>query len=285
MIPEFVAEVSSNHHRDLGRSLQFIDTAAAIGCTAVKFQLFRVSDLFAPEVLRTREDIRSRVSWELPVEFLPHLAARCRDRGIQFSCTPFYLDAVNELLPHVDFYKIASYELLREDLLAACARTGKPVVLSTGMATLEEVEGAVRVLRRAGCRELTLLHCTSQYPTQPDECNLACIAALRTACGCSAGWSDHTVSPAVIYRAVHHWGASMVEFHLDLDGSGEEFGMGHCWLPDQIRPVIEGIRTGMQADGSGEKGPAPCELREREWRADPTDGLRPLLSTRRRWRG
>ncbi len=279
--PSFVAEVSSNHQRDLERCLEFIRTAAEIGCDAVKFQLFRVRELFAPEALRHNPKLLAREAWELPVEFLPRLAEGCAQAGIRFSCTPFYLDAVEELLPFVDFYKVASYELMWDDLLSACARTGKPVVLSTGMATLDEVNHAGSVLRSAGCRDLTLLHCVSSYPAKPEDCNLAAIATLREACQCPVGWSDHSVNPGVIFRAVHRWGAALVEFHLDLDGKGAEFSSGHCWLPQAMRDVIAAVRTGMSAEGDGRIGPASSELHEREWRADPDDGLRPLRSTRR----
>ena len=281
----FVAEVSSNHNRDLNRCMVFIDTAAQIGCSAVKFQLFKVRELFAPEILTQSENHRQRETWELPIEFLPALAARCREAGVQFTCTPFYLHAVDELLPYVDFYKISSYELLWNDLLTACARTGKPVVLSTGMGTLEEVQRAVEVLHRAGCKDLTLLHCISGYPAPPGECNLAAIETLRRACECPVGWSDHSVNPGVIYRAVHRSGATMIEFHLDLEGAGEEYRTGHCWLPEQIQPVIEAVQIGFQADGKGDKVPVPSELTDRDWRADPSDGLRPLLKTREEWRG
>src|SRR4030088_516435 len=105
--PSFVAEVSSNHHRDLERCLKFIRTAAGIGCDAVKFQLFRVRELFAPEALRHVPKLLAREAWELPVVFLPRLARGCEEAGIRFSCTPFYLEAVEELLPFVDFYKVA----------------------------------------------------------------------------------------------------------------------------------------------------------------------------------
>jgi sialic acid synthase SpsE len=131
----FIAEVSSNHYRDLDRSFAFIDAAAKAHCGAVKFQLFKIDQLFAPEILEKSEAHRRRKDWELPVEFLPQLARRCVENQIQFSCTPFYLAAVDELEPYIDFYKIASYELLWDDLLGACARTRKPVILSTGMAT------------------------------------------------------------------------------------------------------------------------------------------------------
>src|SRR5690606_10739479 len=126
---------------------------------------------------------------------------------IQFSVTPFYLDAVEELRPHVDFYKVASYELLWHDLLRTCARTGKPVVLSTGMATMDEIAAAVAATREAGCTDLTLLHCTSSYPTPAGQCNLAAIQTLRETFGCKVGWSDHSVDPGVVSRAIHRWGA------------------------------------------------------------------------------
>jgi N-acetylneuraminate synthase len=279
--PSFVAEVSSNHHRDLERCLDFIRTAAGIGCDAVKFQLFHVRELFAPEALRHDPELLAREAWELPVGFLPDLARGCHEAGILFSCTPFYLEAVGELLPFVDFYKIASYELMWDDLLKTCAGTGKPVVLSTGMATLPEINHACSVLRGAGCQDLTLLHCVSTYPAKPEDCNLAAIATLRDACRCSVGWSDHSVEPGVISRAVHRWGASMIEFHLDLEGQGAEFGAGHCWLPDPMREVIRSVRAGLRAEGDGEVGPAASELEEREWRADPSDGLRPTRLTRK----
>lgn len=280
----FVAEVSSNHLQNVDRARNFISCAAAAGCGAVKFQLFRVKELFSPEALRAQPELLRRVAWELPLDFLPELASRCREEGIQFGCTPFYLSAVEQLKPYVDFYKIASYELLWGDLLAACAGTGKPVMLSTGMATIEEVRHAVEVLRQHGCSEPTLLHCASAYPVPYREANLAAIGTLRDAIGCKVGWSDHTVDPGVIHRAIHRWGAEVVEFHLDLDGKGEEYAAGHCWLPQQIAPVIEQVRHALVADGHGVKAPVASELPDRLWRADPSDGLRPLKELRALWK-
>lgn len=281
----FVAEVSSNHNRDLGRCLDFVDVSAAIGCNAVKFQLFKIDDLFAPEILAVSEMHRSRRAWELPVSYLAPIYERCQQRGIDFSCTPFYLDAVNELLPFVSFYKIASYELMWDDLLIACARTGKPVTLSTGMAIMPEIRHAVETLTQAGCSDLTLLHCTSAYPTPPTDCNLAAIQTIREEMGVKVGWSDHSNSLGVVSRAVHRWGASMVEFHVDLpDKAGKEFYFGHCWTTDEAQQMIKTIRLGESADGNGIKEPTESELPDREWRADMTDGLRPLKSIRYTWR-
>ncbi len=281
--PLFIAEASSNHGRDLARALGFVDAAAASGCDAVKFQLFKIARMFAPEILARSETHRARQAWELPLDHLAPLAARCREKNILFSCTPFYLEAVAELAPHVDFYKIASYELLVTPLLEACARSGKPVVLSTGMATLDEITQAAATLKRAGCNDITLLHCVSAYPTPVEDANLAAIETIRAATGCAVGWSDHTRRAAVIERAVHRWGASAVEFHLDLDGEGAEYAAGHCWLPHEIAPVIARIRESVAADGTGLKVSQPSEAADREWRADPSDGMRPLIHVRQAW--
>jgi N-acetylneuraminate synthase len=283
MGPIFIAEASSNHGRELSRALQFVDAAAEAGCDAVKFQLFRIDRMFAPEILERSEKHRARQAWELPLEHLGPIAERCSERRILFSCTPFYREAVNELKPYVAFYKVASYELLVHPLLEACAATGKPVVLSTGMATMDEIAASVGALRRAGAQDITLLHCVSAYPTPAAEANLSAIAALREATGCKVGWSDHTRRPAVIERAVHRWGAEVVEFHLDLDGKGAEYAAGHCWLPQEIAPVIARIRESIVADGTGFKEPQPSEREDREWRADPSDGMRPLKSIRAVW--
>jgi len=150
------------------------------------------------------------------------------------------------------------------------------------MATLDEIATAVETLRAGGCRDLTVLHCVSGYPAPIAECNLASIETIARKCGCRVGWSDHSVSPAVIYRAIHRWGASMIEYHLDLDGTGDEYSTGHCWLPEPMAEVISTVRAGELADGTGEKSPAPSEQNDREWRADPVDGLRPLMRTRQR---
>lgn len=281
--PYFIAEVSSNHHQSLSRCKEFIDVASRIGCDAVKFQLFKIDQLFAPEILKVSEEHRSRKQWELPLEFLPDLSSYCVAKKIHFSCTPFYLKAVDELDPFVSFFKIASYELLWDELIIKCAKTNKPLILSTGMATLDEIINAVSVARRAGCENLTVLHCVSSYPASPESCNLAAIDTLRRALGCRIGWSDHSVSSAVLQRALNKWGADTIEFHLDLDGKGDEFSSGHCWLPEQIEKVIFDSRIAFQSDGSGEKVPVDSEISDRQWRADPLDGLRPLRCIRDSW--
>lgn len=283
--PRFIAEVSSNHNQDLNRCLAFIDKAAALGFDTVKFQLFRINQLFAPEILARSEEHRARRAWELPPAFLPLLAERCRQQEIGFTCTPFDLDAVTLLEPHVADFKIASYELTWDDLLKACAQTGKPVILSTGMANMDEVSHAVSVLRAAGCAQPTLLHCSSAYPTPAEDANLAAMDTLAQAFDCPIGWSDHTRDPAVLYRAVHAHNAEVVELHLDLDQEGAEFKAGHCWLPEEIGPVIETVHRGFRAEGDGRKQANAAEEPERLWRADPEDGLRPFQQIRADFKG
>jgi len=281
---DFIAEVSSNHSQDIERALKFIDIASKIGCTSIKFQLFKINQLFAPEILEKSKEHRKRKEWELPLKFLPELEKRCKEQNIKLGFTPFYLEAVRELEPFVDFFKIASYELLWDDLLTACAKTDKPIILSTGMSTLEEVNHAVNILKGNNCVELSLLHCSSAYPTPYREANLAAIETIRQATECEVGWSDHTVEPAVIHRAIHHWGAKVIEFHLDIDGKGEEYNAGHCWLPEQIGAVIKDVNKSFIADGNGIKEPAPSELPDRLWRADPVDGFRPLKELRKEFK-
>lgn len=281
--PFFISEVSSNHARDMDRCIEFIETSARIGCDAVKFQLFKLDELFAPEILAKSQEHRRRRQWELPVEFVPELRAACDENSIQFSCTPFYLKAVDELAPHVHFFKIASYELIWLDLIKACAKTGLPLVLSTGMANMNEIVEAVEAFKGAGGAQLTLLHCVSGYPAPVDNCNLSAIEAIRAETGVSVGWSDHSRRPAVIQRAIHKYDAKMIEFHLDLDEEGAEYQTGHCWLPDEIGPVISDAHMAYGADGDGIKEPVPAEAPDRAWRADPSDGLRPTLPMRVEW--
>jgi len=190
------------------------------------------------------------------------------------------LSAVSEMEPYVDFYKIASYELLWLDLLAEVARTGKRVILSTGMANLDEIDTAVEHLQKNGAKNIELLHCISGYPTPLVDCNLAAIETLRNRYKLNVGWSDHSVNPFVVERAINKWEASTIEFHLDLDGAGDEFKTGHCWLPKDMYKVIKTLKSNADIDGNGVKTAAPSEMFDRDWRADPSDGLRPLIKTR-----
>jgi N-acetylneuraminate synthase len=294
----FIAEIGSNHNRDSDRCLALVDAAASAGCAAVKLQIFRVDDLFAAEALQRDPKLAARRAWEFPIELLGLVRERCAGHGLQLGVTPFSPWAVEAVLEHVDFFKISSYDLLRRDLIGMCAASGKPLILSTGMATLAELASAVAA---AEATELRLLHCVSGYPTPPEQANLAAIETLGERFGVPVGWSDHTRSELVVRRAVTRWHACDVEVHIDLDGGGREAGE-HNWEPWRLGALIASLRSNapsdgraenvtsieadaaelqaMQIDGDGIKHPMPVELPDIPWRADPADGLRPLRTLR-----
>ncbi len=286
----FIAEISSNHNGNKERCLDLIRAAAHCGCWGVKFQLFRIEKLFAPEILQVSEMHRLRRRWELPIHFLPELAACAHAEGLAFGCTPFDLGAVDILQPHVDFLKVASYELPWLGLIQKCGESGLPLMMSCGMADEQEVAQAVETAKQSGVSDLTVFHCISNYPVVADRCNLAAIGTLQSLLetkfpGAQTGWSDHSVNPGVVSRAIHHWQCDAVEFHFDLEGQGEEFSAGHCWLPQQIQPLIAGQKhdSNPHCDGLPALKPTSSEMAERKWRADPSDGLRPTISVRQSW--
>ena len=137
---KFIAEVCSNHNRDLKRALKFVDFAKKQGFYAVKFQLFKIDQLFSKDAKKLFKSALKKTKRELPRDFIPKISNYCRIKKIKFSCTPFDLSAVEYLKKYVDFYKIASYEMAWPDLLKSCAKTRKPVILSTGMSNLSEVK-------------------------------------------------------------------------------------------------------------------------------------------------
>lgn len=278
---EWIAEISSNHNGDLMRVLHMVDAAASSGATAIKLQLFRVHQLFAPEALRAKPELLKRMAWELPVDMIKPIADACHAQGLKFGCTPFYMDAIDILEPYVDFYKIASYQIPWLNLIYEVARKGKHIIMSVGMADALEIREAVNCICDIDCGDPILLHCVSSYPAKPDECNLNSIDYLRRKFGMGIGWSDHSVNPFVIYNAVavHH--AEVVEFHFDLDGTGDEYHLGHCWLPHTIRPVIEAANLYQAVNGQLGIMLPDSAVDERAWRSDPSDGKRPMMAIRK----
>jgi N-acetylneuraminate synthase len=274
--PKYIAEVSSNHDQDLSRIIDFIDASADIGCDAVKFQLFQVEKLFSADTIKNMPAVMERKKWELPLEFMPEIKKRCVEKKILLGCTPFYLEAVDELAEFVDFYKVASYELLWLDLIEKCAQMPHPLIISTGMANMDEIRNAHEAATKHKKDDLAFLHCESSYPVKVEETNLAAIKYLKDQLGCHVGWSDHSRDLAVILRAALKWDAEIFEFHLDLDSKGAEYSSGHCWLPAELANAISLIEIGKHADGVPSKFPGDSESHDRNWRADPSDGLRPL---------
>ncbi len=287
----WVAEIGNNHASSWDRALALIHAAHEVGCDAVKFQLGRHDKLWAPEVRKSKEHL---IPYELPLEWLPEIRKVCDELGLKFGCTPLYLEAVKELEPWVDFWKISSYEAMWVELFDRCHATRKPIVVSLGLVhdygplrysgdTLEFNLKVVWPARERGpWPDLTVLHCVSKYPTPPSECYLGRLGILKEKFS-KVGYSDHSVNPEVIKRAVLHWGAEMVEFHLDLQPSlrmnkgkpawntmpGPE--AGHSWEPHQIKPVIEFCKV--------DDGVWPGWEEERKWQRGK-DGLRPTEEVR-----
>ena len=152
----------------------------------------------------------------------------------------------------------------------------QPLIISTGMANMDEIRNAVDVVKHCKKHDVALLHCESSYPMKAEEANLASIRYLQEQLGCVTGWSDHSRDLAVILRAAIKWDAEIFEFHIDLDATGAEYATGHCWLPDELSNAISLIERGKLADGIANKFPGESESLDRNWRADPIDGLRPL---------
>ena len=278
---KFIAEVCSNHNGNLKRCLKFVDVAKELNCYAVKFQLFTIPNLYSKNAKKLYKNVQRKKKRELPKKFIPIISNYCKKKKIKFCCTPFDIGSVEYLKKYVDFFKIASYELIWSDLLKSCAKTKKPVVLSTGMANLKEVAKAVDILKKNNCKKISLLHCVSSYPASVSSCNLNSIEFMKKKFKCDVGWSDHTVNPLLIYSAIRNHKAKIVEFHLDLDRKGWEYKSGeHCWLPDKIKAVIEFLNKEKQTNGILKKFSSIDEKKERMFRADPEDGLRPLKKFR-----
>ncbi len=274
---KFIAEIGSNHNKDLKRCYKLIDEAKKLGFYAVKFQLFKINKLFSKDAKKLFKNVNKIKKRELPEKFIPKLYNYCKKKKIKFGCTPFDIKAVKILQKYVDFFKIASYEINWKDILEACAKTNKPIILSTGMATFEEVQRAFNTLKKFN-NNVSLLHCVSAYPANPTSCNLQSIKFLKKKFKCPVGWSDHTVNSLIILNAIKYQNAEIIELHFDLDGSGweEKEGNHHCWLPRDLQKMMNYIYNEKQIEGKLKKNFAKEEIIERRFRADPSDGLRPI---------
>ena len=279
---KFIAEVCSNHNGDLKRALKFVDFAKKYGFYAVKFQLFEIDQLVSREAKIFYKNSKKKKKRELPREFIPKIANYCKKKKIKFSCTPFDISAVEYLKKYVDFYKISSYEMNWIDLLKSCAKTKKPIILSTGMSNLDEVKNSYKILKKNGCAKISLLHCVSSYPANVMSCNLNSITFLKNKFNCEVGWSDHTVSDLIIYSAVNKQKANYIELHVDIDDQGwENISGNHCWSPNRIKNLMDFLNNEKSINGGHFKKVSKYEKNQRKFRSDPSDGLRPMKNYRK----
>jgi N-acetylneuraminate synthase len=262
-----IAEAGVNHNGDVALAQRLVDAAAEAGADAVKFQTFVADRLAAPAAAMAAyqraatgaegSQVEMLRRLELSADAHRELAAHCRDRGILFLSTPFDEDSADLLESlGVPAFKLPSGELTNLPLLAHVARKGRTMLVSTGMATLEEVRAAVRAIRAAGDPPLALLHCVSSYPADPADANLRAMRTLAEAFGVPIGYSDHTPGIEVALAAVA-LGACVLEKHLTLDRALPGPDHRASLEPAAWRELVVGIRRVEAARGDGRKVPPP----------------------------
>lgn len=255
-----VAEMSGNHGQSFERAVKILEAAGEAGTDAIKLQTY------TPDTITIRCDneyFRIRgTQWDgrtlhelyseasTPWEWHPRLQAIATQLGMALFSTPFDETAVDFLEAlGVPAYKVASFEIVDLPLLRRIARTGKPIIVSTGMATLAEVDEAVRTIRGAGGREIALLKCTSAYPASPDGMNLRTIPHMAHTFGVPAGLSDHTLDIAVPVAAVAV-GASIIEKHLTLSRSTPGPDSASSLEPHEFKAMVQAVRAAERALGA-----------------------------------
>jgi N-acetylneuraminate synthase len=268
--------MSGNHNGDIERAVRLIDAAAEAGADAVKLQTYTADTITiehdGPGFRFDSGLWKGRSLYELyheahtPWDWHPALFRRARERGITVFSSPFDLTAIDFLESlGAPAYKIASFELIDRPLIERAARTGKPLIMSTGLATLGEIDEAVGWARGAGARDILLLHCTSGYPTPPSESNLRTIPHLAASFGTLAGLSDHTLGIAVPVAAVA-LGAVAIEKHFTLKrsdgGPDSEFSLE----ADELKALVQACRTAWDALGTVDYALTPSEGRGRDVR-------------------
>ena len=258
--PFIIAEMSGNHNQSLARALALVDAAAAAGVDALKLQTYTADTITMDTGFAIDEEGQSL--WEgknlyrlyqeahTPWAWHAELFARARQHGLLAFSSPFDETAVDFLEAlDVPAYKIASFENAHWPLLRKVAATGKPVIVSTGAATLAEIDEAVRVLREAGCRELVLLKCTSTYPASPANTNLRTIPVLAQTFGCPIGLSDHTMGVGASVAAVA-LGACVIEKHFCLSRAEGGVDSAFSLEPHELKMLVEETERAHQALGT-----------------------------------
>ena len=265
-----IAEVGSNHDGSLTTAREYVRAAKQSGADAVKFQFIRKDSLVSPKsnIGSRQEDYPPYAAFPLkdvPDQWISELKTLSDDKGIEFFCTPFSLNAVDVLeAVGVGTYKIASGDITFLPLLEKVANTGKRVILATGASDLEDVRKAYTTLWEAGARDITLLHCVSNYPPQWEEMNLRAMTTLSEEFGCPVGISDHTPGSAVPVAATA-LGATVIEKHVTLNRANPGPDHPYAMTFPEFREMVTDVGHIRAALGSGEKKPTPAEL-EKQWR-------------------
>jgi pseudaminic acid synthase len=276
--PYLIAEMSGNHNQSLARALEIVDAAAACGADAIKLQTYTADtmtlDVAAPGfVIEDQTSLwagrqlhslyqEAHTPWDWHGPIMKHAAAR----GLHCFSTPFDDTAVDFLESlGAPAYKIASFENTDLPLIRAVARTGKPMIISTGMATVAEIEEAVLTARAAGCKELVLLKCTSTYPATPENTNIRTIPNMRDTFGCEIGLSDHTMGCGVSVAAVAY-GASVIEKHFTLRRADGGVDSAFSLEPEEFKTLRFETERAWQSLGEVRYGPTDAEKKSLQFR-------------------
>jgi pseudaminic acid synthase len=272
-----VAELSANHNQDFDQAARIIHAAKDAGADAVKLQTY------TPDTITIRSDqdifrINGGMLWDgrslhelyaeacTPWEWQPRLKSVANDLGLDLFSSAFDSTAIDFLEGmNVPAHKVASFELVDISLIEKMARTGKPLIMSTGMATLNEIQEAVQVARNAGASEIILLKCTSAYPATADEMNLRTITELANQFSVPAGLSDHSMGIAVPVAAVA-LGACLVEKHLTISRSHNGPDSAFSLEPDEFKAMVEAVRVAERALGEVQFGAGTREVQSRAFR-------------------
>lgn len=258
-----IAEAGVNHNGSLDLARKMVDVAAEAGADAVKFQTFVPENLVSRYAEKADYQKETTDKSESQLEMLQNVMLKkewhqilidyAEAKGIQFISTPFDLDSISFLADlNLPLYKIPSGEITNLPYLEKIGKLEKPVILSTGLSTFEEVEGAVSILRKKGCPKVSVLHCNTQYPTPYEDVNLAVMERLRNELHVEVGYSDHTLGIEVPIAAVA-MGATIIEKHFTLDKTLKGPDHKASLEPNELAAMVKGIRNIEKAIGSNEK--------------------------------
>ena len=263
-----IAEAGVNHNGDMELAKALIRAAKDAGADIVKFQTAKLSSLVSKNAQMAnyqKENIGKEESQKdmlskllLPFDSFIALSDYCQEVGIQFLSTPFDIESIAFLNDMVAFWKVPSGEITNYPYLVEIAKTGKPVILSTGMSELYEIDAALDLLRQNGCNDITLLHCNTQYPTPYTDVNLRAMDTLRARYGVEVGYSDHTAGIEVPIAAVA-MGATVIEKHFTLDKTMEGPDHKASLEPHTLKAMVDSIRHIECALGNGEKTASASE--------------------------
>ena len=276
--PFVIAEMSGNHNQSLDRALDIVDSVAATGAHALKLQTYTADTMTLP--ISEREFLISDPNslWEgrslydlyqeaqTPWEWHKPIFDRCKELDLICFSTPFDATSVDFLEDLcVPCYKIASFENTDIPLIRRVAETGKPIIMSTGMATIAELDEAVAAAREAGCKDLILLKCTSNYPATPVNTNILTIPHMRELFDCEVGLSDHTMGVGVSVASIA-LGATVIEKHFTLRRSDGGVDSAFSLEPDEMTSLVVESERAWQAIGKVSYGPTESELKSRVFR-------------------